>query len=108
MAIKEPESMYLGEPVFLLGYRDRQLMMPFVEPYVFIGVYSTSEATSKRWYFQGASDYLSAPISVARLPEARQEGLLGLTREGLETMARWDDLVAELAERLDEINQKRE
>jgi hypothetical protein len=105
MSIRQPEFMRPGEPVFLLGYRDRQLRMPFVEPYVFVGVHSTSEASSARWYFQRADAYLSAPVTVASLADADEDDLLALSQEGLETMARWEDLVAELTERLAEIKQ---
>lgn len=93
------ETLHRGQPVFLLGYHDRDMSLPFVEPYVFLGVQNASEDSRARWYFQRADSFLANPVT--DLGTAEGDDLLTVGREGLATFVDWVGLVAELAEGLE-------
>lgn len=95
------DSLTPGQPVFLLGYHDREMRLPFLEAYVFLGVRTQDEVQSERWCFQQAEAYLRSPIESIEAAQSR-EGVLYADKEGLGTMVDWIGLVAELAERLED------
>ena len=94
-----PETLQPGKPVFLLGYHDREMRLPFVEPFVFLGVQEPDGGSTARWYFQRAAASLRNAIT--DLNTAGGDDVLTVDRDGLATLVDWAGLVAELAEGLE-------
>jgi hypothetical protein len=94
-----PETLQRGQPVFLLGYHDREMRLPFVEPFVFLGVEQAADGSAAAWYFQRAESFLRSPIT--DLEAAEGDEVLAVGRDGLCTFVDWAGLVAELAEGLE-------
>jgi hypothetical protein len=93
-----PETLHQGQPVFLLGYVDREMQLPFVEPYIFIEARTgdSNGGETTRWYFRRANS------SAQAVKTALENGdVLSLDLEGLATLVDWVGLVAELADRLE-------
>lgn len=96
-----PEQLTIGQPVFLLGYCDRDFKLPFVRPYIFIGVTESEEGRRKIWNFRsvkGAADIKEYP----QVTESTS-GVLSVDHNGLATFVDWNGLVKELSEKLEEL-----
>lgn len=91
-----------GDPAFLVGYHDRNLTLPFVEPYVFLGR-ATDPAGAVRFYFQAADDYVSEPAREPWSESEKTADMLVADEEMLSTMVDWDGLAIEIQERLAEL-----
>ena len=94
-----PESLKIGQPVFLLGYHDQAMRLPFVEAYVYIGEELRDGTQPSVWCFQSAESYLKSPI-VDVEQSSPDADVLCLDRQGLATMVDWIGLVGELAAQL--------
>lgn len=86
-----------GQPVFLLGYHDREMRLPFVEAYVYLGSVQNQEDELSSWFFQRAEAFLKNPI--VNFQKNHSDDLLVVDRDGLCTFVDWEGLVAELSER---------
>ncbi|MFZ1499898.1 MAG: hypothetical protein WAT33_08745 [Giesbergeria sp.] len=93
------ETLKPGQPVFLLGYHDHQMRLPFVESYIYIGRNLRDQDKRMSWHFQRAEAFLRNPIN--DLQYSSFDELLSVDREGLGTLVDWKGLVAELTERME-------
>lgn len=86
----------VGKCYFRLGYYDRNLSVPFIESYFFLGPDLYPDATGY-WFFQSAQEYLDGLPSN---DEANCEGhgVIGLSDDDLEDIVDWDGLIEELSE----------
>jgi hypothetical protein len=96
-----PETLQRGQPVFRLGYHDREMGLPFVEPFLFLGVRRATGNSTTVWYFQRADSFLRSPIT--DMDTAGGDDVLVVDRDGSATLVDWAGLVAELSERLETV-----
>ena len=94
-----------GQPVFLIGYHDREMRLPFVEPYVYIETTQPNEGAA-HWYFQKAESFVRDPLNSASTCVGRDD-VLEVGRDGLASLVDWPGLVAELTDGLDAHDQTR-
>lgn len=81
---------------FRLGYYDRNLSVPFIETFFFLGK-GMFEAADDSWFFQHAQYYLER-ASANTIQECERAGIIELSSDDLEDIVDWDGLISELAE----------
>lgn len=91
------DVLQVGECYFHLGYYDRDLSVPFMETYFFIGKDLFPEVGFEAWFFQAAPQFLegNAPMS---LEECEQACVVAVPAAGLRDFVDWQGLIRELAE----------
>ncbi|KQZ43136.1 hypothetical protein [Duganella sp. Root1480D1] len=83
----------IGKCYFRLGYYDRNLTVPFMDSFFFIGR-DLYLGTSGIWFFQSAEAFLNGqPINLEARPE--DNGVIGLSEEELEDIVDWSGLIEE-------------
>jgi hypothetical protein len=87
----------VGTTYFRLGYYDRNLSVPFVETYVFVGINLFKIDEVDHWFFQSAQMYLGGLLA-STLDECEEKGILAVPHEMLEDLVDWDGLINELQE----------
>jgi len=95
--MKKPlaELLVVGKCYFRLGYYDRNLSIPFVEPFIFIGKDLYPDAIGY-WFFQSAQEFLDG-VSATSVDECEKSGISGYCLEDLEGLVDWAGLIEELS-----------
>jgi len=86
----------IGKCYFHLGYHDRNLTVPFVTPYFFLGkdLFPGMEC----WFFQGAPEFMEGQKPPEFAEDIDQVGIVAVPADGLTDFVDWSGLVAELSE----------
>lgn len=87
----------VGKTYFRLGYYDRNLSVPFLDTYVFVGKNLFKIGEVDHWFFQTAQLYLEGALA-STLDECEEKGILGVPYESLDDLVDWDGLINELQE----------
>lgn len=87
----------VGKNYFLLGYYDRDLSVPFVEAYFFLGKNLFPDDVGDYWFFQNAQPFLDG-VTVSTEAECEQAGVIRVPTEGLADFVDWQGLIDELLE----------
>ena len=81
---------------FRLGYYDRNLSIPFVEPLFFLGK-GLFETGGDNCFFQHAQQYLEK-VSAEMIEDCDRAGIIELSADDLEDIVDWNGLISELVE----------
>ena len=86
----------IGKCYFHLGYYDRNLSIPFVEPFFFLGRDLFSEGLGF-FFFQGAVAYLDGE-KLTSFDACDQKGVILVGEDDLDIFVEWSGLLSELNE----------
>lgn len=86
----DPQALIESHVYFLLGYRDRDFRVPFIETYFYRGRHSAADTALVHHFELAASGNAGSDVP----------GLV-LDDEGLETMFDWKGLLEELSDNLE-------
>lgn len=91
------ENLKVGDCYFHLGYYDRNLSIPFVDTYFFIGKNLFSEVDYDSWFFQSPPQFLEGRVANT-LDNCEEAGIFVVPVDGLEDFVDWNGLISELSE----------
>ena len=86
----------IGKCYFHLGYYDKNLSTPFVEPFFFLGKDLFTEGAGFS-FFQGASAYLDGE-KLNSLDDCEQKDVMLVGEDDLDTFVDWNGMLSELTE----------
>jgi hypothetical protein len=86
-----------GQCYFLLGYCDRELRIPDIETYIYLGRNVFGPQSEDCWYFQEARSFVEHGL-VTTTSDANFEHVMTITKEALSNFVDWSTLIAELTE----------
>lgn len=87
----------LGQCYFLLGYCDRDLRIPDIHTYLYLGCNIFGQQSEDCWYFQEAKSFVECGPVTSR-SDAGWEQVMEVTKDGLSNFFDWWGLTSELTE----------
>lgn len=86
-----------GQCYFLMGYCDRDLRIPDIETYLYLGCNIFGPQSEDCWYFQEARSFVEHGPVRSRL-DADWDRVMEVTRDGLSNFLDWWGVISELTE----------
>lgn len=94
-----PDELAVEQTYFLLGYYDRELRIPFIQTYIYLGMNIFGKSDENFWFFQEAGSFVSSGSAIHRREEG-DDDLMSVSSDGLSNFVSWSGLIAELNENL--------
>jgi hypothetical protein len=86
-----------GQCYFMLGYCDRDLRIPDIETYIFLGRNVFGPQSEDLWYFQEARSFVEHG-RVKTTSDPNYEHVMGIAKDALSSFVDWRGLIEELTE----------
>lgn len=86
-----------GQCYFMFGYCDRDLRIPDIDTYIFLGRNVFGPKSEDRWYFQEARSFVEHG-RITTTSDPNYEHVMAITKDALSNFVDWRGLIEELTE----------